>query len=272
RGEAQVLDRRSSRFVVWLTLLAFLSAPCAGMAQTDDPSAAYNENANVRVSMVQADKLASDLSATLQAAQPNERVKVIVQFKGAPALQAEAVLADSPTANVVRRFARLNARVLTLPANAVAALAARADVAYVGPDRPAAAFGHVTTTTGTEAVRTQTSLDLLGLTTNTTLDGTGIGIAVLDSGIDATHVAFRNSLGLSRVVASQDFTGENRTDDPYGNGTHVASLAAGNGQVAGGAYIGIAPAANLINLRVLDAQGAGSTSNVLAALDWVLQN
>src|SRR5207237_3599304 len=104
----------------------------------------------------------------------------------------------------------------------------------------------------------------------TSLDGNGISIAILDSGIDVNHYSFRNSLGLSRVIVSRDFTGENRTDDPYGHGTHVASLAAGNGQVSNGAYTGVAPGANLLNLRVLNAQGSGSTSNLLAALDWVL--
>src|SRR5205085_1170760 len=42
--------------------------------------------------------------------------------------------------------------------------------------------------------------------------------------------------------------------------------------IAHGDYIGIAPNANLINLRVLNSQGVGATSNVLAALDWVMQN
>ena len=78
--------------------------------------------------------------------------------------------------------------------------------------------------------------------------------------------------GASRIVYNQDFTGEARTDDPYGHGTHVASIAAGNGIVSNAAYIGIAPNANLINLRVLDSQGTGTVSNLLSALDWVLTN
>ena len=84
------------------------------------------------------------------------------------------------------------------------------------------------------------------------------------------HTAFKNDLGFSRIKASQDFTGENRIDDPYGHGTHVASIAAGNDQIANGSYTGIAPEANLINLRILDSQGTGTISSLLAALDWVL--
>ena len=70
----------------------------------------------------------------------------------------------------------------------------------------------------------------------------------------------------------RDFTGEGRTDDPYGHGSHVASMAAGNGRISNGQYTGIAPNANLINLRVLNSQGAGSMSGLLQALDWVLTN
>jgi subtilisin family serine protease len=103
-------------------------------------------------------------------------------------------------------------------------------------------------------------------------DGTGVGIVVLDSGIDPNHLAFKDGSNASRIVYKQDFTGEGRTDDPYGHGTHVASLAAGNGTVSGGAYKGIAPNARIINLRVLNAQGRGTVSTLLAALEWVLAN
>src|SRR6185369_5027679 len=67
-------------------------------------------------------------------------------------------------------------------------------------------------------------------------------------------------------------TGEKRTDDPWGHGTHVAAIAAGDGAPTGGAYEGIAPAANLVNLRVLDSTGVGKVSGVLAALDWLVAN
>ncbi len=100
-----------------------------------------------------------------------------------------------------------------------------------------------------------------------TLDGTGIGIAVVDSGIYKDHKSL-----APRVIYSKDFTGENRTDDPYGHGTHVASAAAGNASLYNGSYTGVAPNANLINLRVLNSVGRSTTSTVLAALDWVYAN
>src|SRR5262249_30040134 len=57
-----------------------------------------------------------------------------------------------------------------------------------------------------------------------------------------------------------------------GHGTHVAAAAAGNGVVASGQYIGIAPRAKILNLRVLNSKGTGSVSSVLGALNWLLTN
>jgi len=241
----------------WLTLLALLFAPCAGLSST---------TAGARTFSVPAEKMSPDLRDLLRTSPERAQAKVIVQLKDTgdrlPSLLGGVSL---------RQFQKLNLRALLLPVSALETLAARDDVRYVSLDRQVAPAGHVTTTTGTESVRVQTSAELLGLVrTTTTLDGTGIGIAVLDSGIDPNHVSFRDALGFSRIAASRDFTGEGRTDDAYGHGTHVASTAAGNGQVGEGAYTGIAPNANLVNLRVLGSDGTGTTSGLLAALDWVL--
>src|SRR5207237_2612129 len=132
--------------------------------------------------------------------------------------------------------------------------------------RPTVSMGNLSATTGADAVRTTSGINVTGL------DGTGIGIAILDSGIYKDHTDFLDKSNNGRVVYSQDFTGENRTDDPYGHGSHVASIAAGSGRVSNAAYLGIAPNANLINLRVLNSQGSGTISGTLAALDWIMAN
>ncbi|HEX8421872.1 MAG TPA: S8 family serine peptidase, partial [Pyrinomonadaceae bacterium] len=218
------------------------------------------------------DKISPDLRELIRTGQAHARVPVIVQFNEGPQRTLDLLLSDAGGL-VLKQFQKLNARVLKLPLRAAENLAARKEVRYVSLDRRIAAAGHVSTTTGAEDVRVQTSSALLGLLqTTTTLDGSNIGIAVLDSGIDANHVSFRDANGFTRISASRDFTGENRTDDVYGHGTHVASAAAGNGQVAQGAYQGIAPNAQLLNLRVLGSEGTGTTSGLLAALDWVLAN
>src|SRR6185369_7925545 len=98
------------------------------------------------------------------------------------------------------------------------------------------------------------------------ITGTGMSVAVLDSGIDSNHAQFAAVGGGNRIIASVDFTGENRTDDPYGHGTFVAAAAAG-GTGAGAAYEGVAPGASLINVRVLNSIGVGTVESVLAGLD-----
>jgi serine protease AprX len=99
------------------------------------------------------------------------------------------------------------------------------------------------------------------------LTGRGIGIAVIDSGI-ASHPDLGN-----RVLAGQNFNPTiNGSDDAYGHGTAVAGIIAGDGAAGGGKYIGIAPQANLINLRVNDGSGAAPTSAIMNAVMWAVQN
>ena len=246
----------------WLTLFALLSAPCAGLSPATTASA--------RSFSSPTDKMSPDLREALRTSQDHAHLRIIVQFKEDRPRLLGSLLPDVGGL-VLRQFSKLNTRLLSLPRRAAESLAARKEVRYISLDRQTMPYGHVATTTGAEDVRVQTSSTLFGLVTSTTnLDGSNVGIAIVDSGLDANHVSFRDALGFSRISTSRDFTGEGRTDDPYGHGTHVASAAAGNGQVADGAYRGIASNADIINLRVLGADGTGTTSGLLAALDWVL--
>ncbi|MFC5824515.1 S8 family peptidase [Nonomuraea insulae] len=92
-------------------------------------------------------------------------------------------------------------------------------------------------------------------------DGTGTTVAVLDTGVDATHADL-----AGKVADQRDFTGENAAGDPHGHGTHVASTIAGTG--ADGGAKGVAPGATLINGRVLAADGYGQTSWIIDGMEW----
>ena len=85
------------------------------------------------------------------------------------------------------------------------------------------------------------------------LDGHGVKVAILDSGIDTGHPALEG-----KVTASEDFTGEGPQDD-FGRGTQIASLVAGNGAGSDGARKGIAPGAELISGKILNAAGEGTS-------------
>ena len=104
-------------------------------------------------------------------------------------------------------------------------------------------------------------------------DGSGIGIAVIDSGITAWHDDLAGTTaGTQRVDRFVDFVdGRTAAYDDYGHGTHVAGIIAGNGFDSSGARAGIAPAAHLTVLKALDASGKGRISDVIAAMDYVLE-
>ncbi|CAM5481777.1 hypothetical protein SVIOM74S_06653 [Streptomyces violarus] len=94
-------------------------------------------------------------------------------------------------------------------------------------------------------------------------DGKGVKIAVLDTGVDATHPDLKG-----QVIGAKNFTTSPDTTDKVGHGTHVASIAAGTGAKSGGKYKGVAPGAKIINGKVLDDSGFGSDSEVLAGIEW----
>ncbi|NYJ00273.1 subtilisin family serine protease [Nocardioides thalensis] len=98
------------------------------------------------------------------------------------------------------------------------------------------------------------------------LDGTGVRVAVLDTGIDKGHPAL-----TGQVVAEQNFTDAPSPDDVKGHGTHVASLLAGTGAGSDGALQGIAPAARLLNGKVLGDLGEGQLSWVIAGMEWAVE-
>jgi serine protease AprX len=98
-------------------------------------------------------------------------------------------------------------------------------------------------------------------------DGSGVGIAIIDSGVTAWHDDLSQ-----RVVHFADFVNPHATaHDDYGHGTHVAGIIAGTGYDSNGARRGIAPGASLVVLKVLDGAGEGYISNVIAAINYTIE-
>ena len=111
-------------------------------------------------------------------------------------------------------------------------------------------------------------------------NGSGIKIAILDTGIDATHpdlndIDDNSSTNDPKVQVKMNFVdwtytdiSDNTTADLYGHGTHVASIAAGTGEASGGLYKGVAPGAYLWNLRVLNKYGSGYDSWIIGGINY----
>ncbi|PIQ61985.1 MAG: hypothetical protein COV99_07600 [Bacteroidetes bacterium CG12_big_fil_rev_8_21_14_0_65_60_17] len=101
------------------------------------------------------------------------------------------------------------------------------------------------------------------------VSGAGITIAVLDSGVDYMHPAFGGAFGPgARVRGGYDFVnGDEDPMDDNGHGSHVAGIAAGIGPL----IAGVAPAASLLAVKVLDHTGSGRESHILAGIDWAVR-
>jgi len=98
-------------------------------------------------------------------------------------------------------------------------------------------------------------------------DGTGVTVAVLDTGADAEHPDL-----VGRITAQRSFTGQESTYDGHGHGTHVAATVAGTGAGSDGLRKGVAPGADLIVGKVLDDAGGGTESDIIAGMEWAAES
>ncbi len=210
-------------------------------------------------------ELSGLLASAKQGTAKNQTIRVIVQYKDVPT--------SAHYAKMQNRGGRLHSRLhmikgasFTIPASALPALEADPDVASVTVDHPI------------NMMMDDLTNDATGVENawSTGFTGAGVGVAVIDSGINDNQPDLLNASGTSRVVYHQDFTGTPTTNanggryDLYGHGTHVAGIIAGNGANSGGEYAGVAPGATLIDLRALDANGAGTDSSVIAAIQQAI--
>ncbi|HEV2783798.1 MAG TPA: S8 family serine peptidase [Actinophytocola sp.] len=96
--------------------------------------------------------------------------------------------------------------------------------------------------------------------------GTGVKIAVLDTGVDQTHPDL-----ASREVAERNFSDAPDAVDRFGHGTHVASIAAGTGAKSGGKYRGVAHDASILDGKVLNDDGFGQESWIIDGMEWAAE-
>jgi subtilisin family serine protease len=194
-------------------------------------------------------KMAAPLATLLDRALPGQPFSVIIQFRAAARLR-QALVADLA---VSYTYSLLPAMALLASADRIARLAQDPDIERIWLDLPVHTW-------------LDTSVPLLGVPKAwaTGLRGKGMTIAVVDTGADVTHPDL-----AGRVIATMDFTGQGFSDG-HGHGTHVCGIAAGSGAASGGKYTGVAPEASLMVAKVLKADGAGFTSDVMAGLEWAV--
>src|SRR5256884_3225797 len=270
-------------------------------------------HAQTKASKSRGNKLAESLRERVRqsAADSGETARVIVNLSdGAdprPLIQALGRGSNSP-----KHLEALGLMVADVPLSKLEEASARGDVSWISADQevrsldnsvpnPADNTSHVEVTTGASKILPKDTTSQIGSGVAYGGAGNGVGIAILDSGItpcdNAEFVGYQwkqssGTLGTGlfsqsylatydRIKKHIDFTGENRTDDAYGHGTHTAGIAAGTGQSSEDdandnsslpTYGGIATGASLIDVRVLNSQGMGTVSNVIAGINWAIQN
>ncbi len=202
----------------------------------------------------------------------------LLAFQAAHSTKAVRVIAHGTEDNVRAVAARhglsvvrvLNgASVLEATSVQIDALRDEPGIEHLSGDLPVADFMSVSTlATAANQARAGKSGGLLGLGGIPGVTGQGVVVAVLDSGM-ASHKAL-----TGKVIASVSMIAGEPTTDEYGHGTHVAGIITGSGSYAAGVtplYTGgIAPGAQLVNVRVLGEDGVGNTSDVIAGIDWVI--
>jgi serine protease AprX len=263
-------------------------------------------------------KIASDLRVVINAG-PSKNINWLKKVKGQwqakvlvvasdasdPELKALRQTVTGMGGSVIYRYISVPAVSVVMPLQSLTVLASRADVSTISPNRMTAkTSSFIEQVTG--ALPTRASNLQRGV------DGSGVGIAILDSGVMRNHVDMLDASGNTRVVQSLNFLDaeaaqgaagkkgwgtpgvdyaselypgskkldsylthlqrgkSKKQDDPYGHGTHVAAVAAGTNGATSPDSTGIAPNANVFDLRVLDDNGVGEVSDVLAAIDWML--
>lgn len=288
-------DAMTGRLASWLLALALtisaLAAPAITVAAPQDPLPAAAPGSVETAAPIS--KLRSDLAALVSGeARLDPRIANLVPGYRAGEIPYFAVLSvsndaaqlaamEAAGARVLRSYRSVNAFALASDPTSVLRVAALPSVAWLAPIELVFALEEPITdqsraTTADVGAPEQWADDITG---------SGVRIAVLDTGLDGLHPdlddldwqAWSEPLNERKVVDARDFNGGGcrplTTSDGHGHGTHVAGIATGTGEGTPLAdddarYAGIAPDAELAVGKVLTDAGAGLNSDLVAAMEW----
>lgn len=184
-------------------------------------------------------------------ADSTEPLRVIVKYRAGVLGVAAAVAGVTATQYTYRL---ISASAHSVTRDAITALSQRDDVEMIWYDEPVHTL-------------LDESVPLIGapMVWQAGVTGKGIKVGIVDTGIDPNHPDF-----AGRIVQMKDFTGQGPNDN-HGHGTHVAGIIGGTGAASGGKYKGVAPDCVYYTAKVLRGDGSGSTSDVMAGVEWAVQ-
>lgn len=204
------------------------------------------------------------------AAAPPEKADFLVGFDGAPG-PAEQALVRGVGGEIYRRFTLVNVLAARMTPRAADALARNPRVSYTELDGPVYALEQVVPW-GIDRVFGDETYQF---GTWDESKGSGISVAVLDTGIDVDHpdlnvVGGRRFYTITTGPPQKRLREDDNYDDVYGHGTHVAGTIAALDNGIG--VVGVAPKVALYAVKVLDDTGSGSVSAIVAGIEWAVNN
>jgi serine protease AprX len=223
--------------------------------------------------------------ASIAARHPNRVVQAIVQFKAGVSVERARWIVGRTGGKVFGDLHIINALAVKLPAERARWLAANPGVHAVSLNaliKPQNAVGGVSPIASNLLGQLQTTYPYtlnVAPAWNKGITGAGVGVAVIDTGIDGDLPDFESDNGGSRVVETA-VTNPNATNalDGYGHGTDVAGIIAGNGLDRSssdplyGQFVGVAPHANLVSVKVSDDHGNATVLNVIYGLQFAVDH
>ena len=192
-----------------------------------------------------------------------QRDRYIVIFRPGNSKANRAAAASRHGASLRFNYDVVDAIAVSVPSQAVLArMRQDSDVLEIIPDRPVFVLGGGAGGSVSTSQVTPAGVTKVGVPT-TTSNGAGIGVAVLDTGIDFKQTDL--------APASQSFSAFGGScQDDNGHGTHVAGIISALNNTIG--VVGVAPQSKPYCVKVLDSTGAGSDSSIIAGLDWIYTN
>jgi serine protease AprX len=217
--------------------------------------------------------------STLAAEHPTRKIEVIAQFSPGTSAEARAAIIRRAGGRVTRDLHLINGLGARMTAHAAADIARQPAVRAVTLNAPVKPQALSPAQLRTAYVQSAGVDKLWPAKIGAT--GKGVGVAVIDTGVDGDLPDFRTSPSdaTSRVIATA-ITNPDATSaaDGYGHGTHVAGIIAGNGSVRPtgdallGAYVGAAPDANIIAVKASDDTGAASVLDVINGVQFAVDH
>jgi serine protease AprX len=249
-------------------LVVSTSHPAQVVGSSEDMGSVAMESVDVDVTPLWIEpvqpvkRLASSLAEVASTADADTMVDVIVTYTSVSAAQGAEPPADGTRKG--RRLTRLPFQAMRVPVSSLNTVARGSNVRYVSPDSEVLGLSSA----GRQTARTPGSYTV-PYSNNTAYQGNNVNVAVIDTGVHP-HADLQTLIGQRDFVNGAAAVPMSQHDG-FGHGTHVAGMIGGTGLWSyNHKYQGVGTAANVLALRVLDDDGRGNVSDVINALDWII--